>query len=170
MASQPKSASDNSVPDFWVGIDPELNFQSAKPLELVRYWQDKRGSRRMPARADIDPLELSDHMGNLILIDVEHAPLRLRYRLIGTNITTAMARDSTGRYYDEIYSPEIVRHVYGSFDWLFEHKAPLRTHGRAFYPDKNFYDYEALNLPLSNDGETVNMILGELVFRLANTS
>lgn len=168
MTVQPKSTNPNGSPDFWVGMDPDLHFQNPKLHGLVRYWEEKRGTRPMPSRADIDPLELGEHMGNLILIDVEHEPVRLRYRLVGTNITAAMARDSTGKYYDEIYAEENLKHIYASFHWIFEHKAPLRTHGQAYYPDKNFYDYEALNLPLSDDGETVNMVLGELVFRLSS--
>lgn len=167
MAVRSNSASSNGSPDFWLGMDPELKFQSPKPLELLRYWGEKRGARAMPSRADINPLDMREHMGDLILIDVEHAPLRLRYRLIGTNITTAMDRDSTGKYYDEIYSPELLSLIHERFNWILEHKAPLRTHGQAFYPDKNFYNYESLNLPLSDDGETVNMVLGELIFHLA---
>lgn len=118
----------------------------------------------MPSRQDFDPVELRDHLGSLILIDVAHAPLRLRYRLIGTQITTLMRRDNTGRYYDEIYQPELLEAIYDSFRWIIDHRAPLRSHGEAFYPDKNFYSYETLNLPLSEDGDTVNMVLGELIF------
>tara|TARA_R110002167_G_scaffold121454_3_gene299695 strand:+ start:1545 stop:2180 length:636 start_codon:yes stop_codon:yes gene_type:complete len=167
MASPTESASTKTVPDFWVGNDPELKFKSTKALELVSYWNEKRGKRRMPSRSDVDPLDLRSHMGSLILIDVEHEPLRLRYRLIGTHITTAMARDSTGKYYDEIYPPEILAHIYDSFRWIFDHKKPLRTFGQAFYPDKNFYEYESLNMPLSDDDDVVNMVLGELIFHFA---
>ena len=149
-------------------MDPELRFQNPKPLELLRYWEEKRGARQMPSRADISPVDMRGHMGDLILIDVALAPLRLRYRLVGTNITTVMERDSTGKYYDEIYSTELLSVIYERFDWIIRNKAPLRTHGQAFYPDKNFYNYETLNLPLSDDGETVNMVLGELIFHLAD--
>lgn len=169
MAGPPESASPKSSPNFWVDTDPGLCFRNSKPLELLRYWEDKRGTRPMPARTDIDPLELITHMGSLILIEVQHAPLRLRYRLIGTNITTVMERDATGKYYDELYSDELLPQIYDRFHWILAHKAPLRTHGRAYYPNKNFYEYETLNLPLSDDGETVNMVLGELVLQIAST-
>lgn len=168
MARLPNSANDEETPDFWVGMDPTLTFRDPLALGLLAYWNEKRGDRPMPARRDIDPLDLPDHLGNLVLIEVEHEPLRLRYRLIGTRITSAMERDSTGKYYDEVYEPAIIEHVYDSFRWILRHKAPLRTHGQAFYPDKNFYDYETLNLPLSDDGVTVNMVLGELIFHLAS--
>ncbi|MDP6344998.1 MAG: PAS domain-containing protein [Alphaproteobacteria bacterium] len=155
-----------TTPDFWVKTDPELNCRDPKLLEILDYWRRKRGDRAMPARRDIDPLDLRSQLGNLVLVDVEHQPLRLKYRLIGTKITQAMRRDFTGRYYDEVYPPELLESINDSFRWMFAHRLPLRSHGEAFYPDKNYYEYEALNMPLSEDGETINMVLGGLVFQL----
>ena len=152
--------------DFFVNLDPDLQMQEPALRDLYAYWTKKRGDRQLPSRNDIDPLELGPYLPNIILIEVQAEPLRLRYRLVGTAITQAMQRDSTGRYYDEIYSEEVLDGIYRSFRWIIEHRAPLRTHGRTFYPDTNFYDYETLNLPLSRDGTTVNMVLGGLYFRL----
>lgn len=155
---------DKTTPNMWVKIDPDLGFVDPRPLKLLEYWNRKRASRRMPSRADISPFEVKEHLGNLVLIDVEHPPLRLRYRLIGTEITSLMERDNTGRYYDEIYSGELLEAIYGSFEWILSNRAPLRSFGEAFYPDKNYYGYEIINLPLSDDDDKVNMVLGELVF------
>lgn len=153
-----------SSQDFWVNLDPGLECRDQTLLAVHRYWDEKRGQRLMPSRDDIDPMDISRHLGNIILIDVQHAPFRLRYRLIGTLVTEVMQRDSTGKYYDEIYSPELLDKIHASFRWMLEHKAPLRTYGDAFYPDRNIYEYETLNLPLSNDGAVINMVLGVLVF------
>jgi hypothetical protein len=158
-----------STPNFWVGMDRDLQCRDPSLLALHDYWQDKRSHRQIPSRKDIDPVELGPHLGNTILIDVENEPLRLRYRLIGTRITEVMGRDSTGKYYDEIYPVELLESIYDSFRWIIDNKAPLRTHGEAFYPDKNFYAYETLNLPLSDDGELVNMVFGGLVFHLKSS-
>lgn len=150
--------------DFQVNMDPDLECRNRLLLSLLAYWNEKRGQRLMPSRADIDPTELGPHLPNIILVDVEHAPFRLRYRLIGTAITEAMQRDSTGKYYDEIYSPALLANINDSFRWILAHKTPLRTFGEAFYRDRDIYDYETLNLPLSDDGEVVNMVLGGLTF------
>jgi len=152
------------APNLWVDIDPELHCRDTALLAIHRYWEGKRAGRTFPRRADIDPIELARHLPNIVLIDVEQHPLRLRYRLIGTAITQAMQRDSTGKYYDEIYPEEILGGIYQSFRWMIDHRRPLRTHGEAFYPDRNFYEYEALNLPLATDGEDIDMVLGGLVF------
>lgn len=148
--------------NHWVNIDPDLKFDEPALGELLAYWQGKRRGRPMPARGDIDPLDLPGHMGHLCLIDVELAPRRLRYRLLGSVVTEALGRDMTGRYFDEIYADDALADANRALEWIIEQRAPLRSHGRVLYKDKSHYRYETLNLPLSEDGETVNMIFGEL--------
>lgn len=158
------------TPNLWVGIDAGLNCRNTQLLAIYRYWLDKRRDRSFPSRADIDPIDLAPHLGNIILIDVQQHPLRLRYRLIGTAITQVMRRDSTGRFYDEIYSRDLLEPIYESFRWMIANRSPMRTFGEAFYPDRNFYEYEALNLPLATNGEDIDMVLGGLVFWLKPTA
>ncbi len=155
------------APNVWVELDPNLDCRNRTLLAVHAYWRGKCGDGRLPGRADIDPLDLAPHLGNLVLIDVERSPLRLRYRLIGTRITRAMDRDSTGKYYDEIYPESLLEAIYTSFRWMIDQRLPLRTHGRAFYPDRNFYEYETLNLPLASNGRDIDMVLGGLVFHAA---
>lgn len=145
-------------------MDPDMVCRDPLLSDLHAYWESRKQGRKFPSRRDIDPADLVRHLGNVFLIDVSHDPLRLRYRLLGTRIAEVMRRDSTGKYYDEIYAPELLEAIYRSFRWMFENERPLRTHGDTFYPDRNFYTYEALNLPLSSDGETIDMVFGGLVF------
>ncbi len=157
------------APNLWVELDPALNCRDATLLAIHRYWEAKCGDRTFPGRADIDPIDLAPHLGNIVLIDVQRSPLRLRYRLIGTAVTAVMNRDSTGKFYDEIYPEPLLGQIYASFRWMIEHRRPLRTFGEAFYPDKNFYEYETLNLPLAANGRDIDMVLGGLVFRPRET-
>ena len=156
------------APNHWANIDPDLVVDNSELLDLLAYWKEQRGQQLMPSRADMDPLDLPAHLGYLCLIDVEHDPMRLRYRLIGATITETMGRDMTGRYFDEIYEDEILRDSLAAYTWIVEHRAPLRISGHALYSSKSHYLYEILNLPLSDDGETVNMVFGELRFNLAS--
>jgi hypothetical protein len=45
---------------------------------LYDYWHEKRGTRAMPSRADIDPLELKGVLGWVLLLDVDWSGPRLR--------------------------------------------------------------------------------------------
>jgi hypothetical protein len=161
---------DGQVPaasNHWVNSDPELRFVDPRFDELLQYWNNIRGNRLMPARQDIDPLELIPHLTRLHLIDIENDPFRLRYRMIGTSTTETLGRDMTGRYFDEVYPPHILVDALTAYTWMVGNKKPLRQFGNAIYADKEVYDFEILNLPLSSDGVRVNTVLGELIFFLA---
>ena len=120
----------------------------------------------MPARGDIRPAELPALLPHLFLIDIEPTPLRLRYRLLGTALTGAVGRDSTGRYCDEIYPPAAMARIEESYRWMMAARAPVRTHGRAIHHQLGFYDYEMLHLPPSPDDDRVTMVVGGLFFIL----
>ena len=143
--------------NHWLNIDPELQFIDPLPVDLLHYWEGKRRDRLMPMRRDIDPVKLKVHLGNLALIDVEYGPLRLRYRLIGTTITQTLGRDMTGRYLDEIYPPNILADAITAYMWTTENQKPLRFFGNVRYANKSMVEFEAVNLPLSEDGSRVNI-------------
>ena len=69
---------------------------------LLAYWHRKRGTRAMPARADIEPAELKALLPNIFMVDVEHAPFRLRYRLVGSALVDVLGQDIKGKYLDEM--------------------------------------------------------------------
>ncbi len=153
------------TPDFWVRFDPDMNCKDPSLQAIYSYWDEKRAGRPFPARSDLNPGDLVPHLGSMTLIDVEYDPFRLRYRLIGTTITTMMRRDATGAYYDELYSPEILASIYSSYHWMIENKRPTRTYGEPVIGDRiDYHIHEALNLPLSSDGKTIDKVLGALAF------
>jgi len=45
---------------------------------LYEYWTKRKGSQRLPARRDIDPLDFSYILGSIMLLDVLDDPLRFR--------------------------------------------------------------------------------------------
>jgi len=143
----------------WLTVDPDLNIEAPALREILALWQCKCGDRAMPARSDFGPEELRAHMGWIVLVDVEPAPLRFRYRLIGTELTQWVGRDSTGRYLDELYAPEIYDTAISAYLAAIERRRPVRAHGRFLHAEKGHLPFESLDMPLSADGETVSMIM-----------
>ena len=154
--------------DTWRRSDPDLNFDGQQLAEFVEYWNGKRGDRIMPARRDIDVLELKSHLGRIHIAELEYEPFRVRYRLIGSTSTSIVGRDMTGRYFDEIYPPEILTGMHDAYGWVAENRKPLRGYGSAVFANKSTYTYESVNLPLSDDGEVVNMVVGEIIYTPTN--
>ncbi|MGO8915110.1 MAG: PAS domain-containing protein, partial [Stellaceae bacterium] len=66
-------------------VDPS---NVAQPIlrPVLEYWERKRGARPMPARHDIEPLELKPYLRHLFLIEVMPGA-DFRYRLLGSEIT-----------------------------------------------------------------------------------
>ena len=141
-------------------LDPDLGFRSPLLSDLLRYWREKRGDRTMPRRVDIDPLDsgLRPHLGFLVLTDVIEAA-RFRFRLIGSTLTAIVGRDSTGKYLDAVYSPVDYEHMIVAYRWVVTHRVPLRITGDLRHANRSWIDMESLDMPLSSDGRTVDMIL-----------
>lgn len=100
---------------------------SPKIAELTAYWESKCRDGRPPQRADLDPAEIVSLLPYLLLTDIEHAPLRIRYRLVGTAIAEASRRDFTGLYLDEMqFDTPRERQVFErGYRLLVESRAPV---------------------------------------------
>jgi hypothetical protein len=132
--------------------------------QLYAYWLAKKGTRRAPSRADIDPLEIAPLLPYVALVDVERAPLRFRYRLIGTEIVRNVGDDFTGRYLDSFTRLSNRDAMAAEFACVADTAEPavsLWDYSRA---DGRHVRYERLVLPLMGDGATVDMLFGGMVF------
>ena len=108
-------------------VDPDLVFVNKRLVEVVDYWHKIRNDREMPAHKDIDALQVPCYLwSHLALIEVQRqTELRFRWRLIGTHITTAVSRDATGKYFDELYDGENFDTVTDPFKWVVKNAEPL---------------------------------------------
>jgi hypothetical protein len=129
-------------------------------IQLFDYWCARRGTRAMPSRKDIDPLDLQRHLPKLMLMDVLDDPLRVRYRLVGTDVVAATGEDRTGRISDTVAFFGEYPDVMHSYEAVIRDRAP-KLYREPFRNRKNSTTYETdtLLLPLSSDGERVDMVL-----------
>jgi len=142
-------------------IDAIVNPRSRR---LYRYWCERRGERRFPSRADIDPLDLAFLLGNLILIDViDSEPPGFFIRLHGTNLVQRAGYELTGKMLNELPLTEFRRLAMQTFSLVARTGEPFRGH-RDRVLDGKFHRYETLMLPLSRDGERVGMLLVGLIY------
>ena len=82
----------------------------------------------MPARADIDPLDMMFVIGNIILVDVlAETPLRFRIRLHGTNLVQRVGYELTGKMLDDLPVNDFRRLAQQSFTEAVTTAAPLTT-------------------------------------------
>lgn len=129
------------------------------------YWSAKKRCDRLPARADIDPVEIPSVLPYLTLVERDEKDRRMRYRLFGSALVDLLGRDPTGLYLDEVY-PDFNASPSKLFrEQVFDMGKPSHRIGRPTLRfAKDFYSVERLYLPLAEDGRQVDMVIGVLVF------
>ena len=113
------------------------------------------------SKRDIDPIELVELLPTLFMLDVEGAPPRFRVRLLGTGVVRLIGRDNTGRYLDQIIEAKKLAAALGPYLTVVESGRPIAKRGPLVWVDhRNWIETEALFLPVSRSGHSVDMILG----------
>ncbi len=136
--------------------------------QMYAYWQQKRGPRPMPSRADIDPTEIPRLLPNILISEyvAEAGVERWRYRLAGTAVAAAFGRNPTGHFADELTK--------GDYREFIEriHRV-VREEQRALFCESEYTGASELRmsakrllLPVTTAGRYADQIITLLVFRL----
>jgi len=126
---------------------------------VFRYWDRKRGERRMPRRADIDPTEMIPFLPALMIVDVVPDARRYAYRLVGTREVQARGRDPTGRVVGEAFLGASRESVLANYNHVSLTGAPHIDLKTVITTGERLDNSHVIFLPLSEDGETVTQIL-----------
>jgi len=124
----------------------------------------------MPSRADIKPSEMKEHLGWIILVDALPALEDFRFRMIGTRVAQYFLADATGQTMREAfaaYGDQVTARVIATHRKTARDKVVVRAYGGAGWLGRSFLDFDAIYMPLSDDGESVNMILSAFTFDAA---
>jgi len=127
------------------------------------YWLKVRGDKPMPARSDIDPLDLKFCLGWTSLVEVIHEPSRrFRYRLDGSQLASLTGWDLTGRYLDEMQDAAYRELVLMIYSRVADTGAPMFIRNSEEWTDFGYLT-ESVTLPLSNDGVRVTGLLDVII-------
>ena len=150
-------------------IDPEPLLLAPSLQPLLAYWTSRCTDGRLPARADIDPLDIPRLLPFLYLVDVERqtggaAPYRFRYRLVGTGIVERNGGDPTGQYLDAFENRPFHETIVADYTRCAAERRPVAAARRFMDMTGRHWPYQRLVLPLSENGLDVNMLLGGNAF------
>lgn len=124
---------------------------------MLDYWRGKCAGRPMPARGDIDPVEIHRYLPYVTLVDVVDDDRRFVYRLVGTMEVALRGRDPTGKSVADAFFGRSVETVMLKYETVCQTRAPF--HERDDYQVVDRYvGEENLFLPLSDSGVSVNKI------------
>jgi hypothetical protein len=129
-------------------------------LAIYSYWLEKCVGRRMPARADLDPVEIPRRLlPGICLVEVVSDERRYVYRLVGTGDVEVRGNDPTGKPVSEASFAPSPENALSCYDTVVATKAPLLDPEPFIALNGRYVTEETLFLPLSNDGTNVNMVL-----------
>jgi hypothetical protein len=137
---------------------PSLELDDSRLQRLFAYWLAKRGDRRFPAKAEIDPVEFSYILGYVTLVDVERSPRRYRFRLDGSILVALSGADYTGRYLDELPGAEYVAFIQETYDRVVDSGEPHRYRKNGLFDQQHFSE-ETIILPLGDNPPVVDMLM-----------
>ncbi|MBK5263918.1 MAG: PAS domain-containing protein [Alphaproteobacteria bacterium] len=132
--------------------DPDL-------ATLYAYWVRQCGSRPMPRRADINPKDIVSVIPLVFIADICR-PLRFRFRLVGTAICNRWREDLTGRWLDELSFDGELEGVLEQYASVARTGIPRIDKEEFVNQETRYLHYQRLLLPLSDDGQMPNMLIG----------
>ncbi len=132
--------------------------------QTLEYWQRLRGSRRMPARKDLNPADIPRLLPKLMLADVEKEKVEadfppIRFRLVGTEVVGRFGYEFTGRNLSEIDYGDQSDEVATLYRQTMDDGQPHFARIEFRQGGDRVLHMQHLLLPLSDDGTHVNMIL-----------
>ncbi|MHA1600643.1 MAG: PAS domain-containing protein, partial [Alphaproteobacteria bacterium] len=139
---------------------PEQIIEDKRLLALYGYWESKRGDRAIPARGDIDPLEIPELLPLILLIDVLQTG-EYQYRLMGTEIVNNFGNNVTGLTFTEaLPDGPYLEYITGLVRDVVSTGRPLYSEGAFMAKGRANRQVRRLVLPLSDDGHTIDKLLG----------
>lgn len=155
-----------------MGTDNARAWQYCKPVaeheldarlrSLLAFLAEKKAGRRFLSRSDIDPVDLKSLLGNILLVDVvpqADGDLRFRYRLFGTEFVFYHGSDLTGRWLDDVPNSGFREELLALYR-LVATEGTMRTLSYDYMMERQRQRFQAVLLPLSSDGKTVDIVLG----------
>ena len=122
-------------------------------------WNEKRGNRPAPARADIDPAAIRHALGDTFMLAADFVD-RLRFRLAGTRVCALFCREVKGEEFDALWSESSQKQISDLLAVVKDEEigAVAGVTGRA--EDGATVELEFLILPLAHIGHARVRALG----------
>ena len=141
--------------------EPEVMRAHASPstIRMFDYWESKCAGRLMPARTDIDPVEMKPWLPGIQLVDVFDNPRRFVYRLAGEIEVQIRGFNHAGHSVEEAFFGVSLEEVMRNYNLVVDERTMLFDWAKYRTRLDYLMSQETMFLPLSSDGRNVNMVL-----------
>ncbi len=143
----------------------QLPLQDARLASLLDHYLEARGDRPMPGRRDIDALAIAPLLPHVWICEYQPAAGTFRYRLAGEEINAVFQGRVAGRLLSDLVAAEHFDAVNAGFLDVVRLRQAALTSGPIYRCLERVALGERLALPLSDDGETADGIIGATIRR-----
>ncbi len=140
-------------------ISGPTEIENRRLRRLYEYWNEKRGSRRAPARGEINPTEIPDLLGYVNMFDVVDGARDYRVRLNGSEVTRMLGREITGMLCSEVTPGEDGERYKQAFEICVNEWSPAIVETTLAFCGKPHAGQTLVALPLSSDGRHVDTMI-----------
>jgi hypothetical protein len=125
---------------------------------LLSYWEQKRPAGQLPARADLDPVDLKPLLGWLSLIEVRPTAPRFALRLLGSAHPPRLFGPRHGQDISTMQPAAYRDAVMAQFETTLSRQAPTLHENTLSFGIYRFC-YQRIALPLAKDHVTPDMLM-----------
>jgi len=134
---------------------------SEKVQRLHDYWLAVRGARSMPARRDIDAVQIWSLLPNIHVSEWHENPERVRYRVAGTEIVASIGREISGRWLTDFHTdPDDVAETMTLYRQVIARCAPIIGRTLGSMQRLGVDSFEWILCPLSEDDRSITHFIG----------
>jgi len=157
---------------YLIPSDPFPDQMNDDMAGVYDYWLGKcpdKSASQFPDIADLDLMDLYKVADHLLLCDVvrqENQATIYRWRFWGTSLATFFAREMTGKFIHEFYTPEANKDISASYDWVLENKDVHYWERRGGLASNNQRHllYERLICPVLGPSGNIDHLFGIITF------
>lgn len=128
---------------------------------IYRYWNDRRGTRPAPERADIDPGDIRHQLGDTFMLAADFADV-LRFRLAGTRVCALFNRELKGEGFLSLWEKSGTKTIDELMTAVCHEQASAVAGLLGRTADGATVELEMLLLPLAHSGHARIRALGML--------
>jgi hypothetical protein len=128
---------------------------------LYEYWNGLRGARSAPDRRDIDPARIKSALANTFILELD-ASSEFSFRLAGSHLCSAYARELKGRSFSNLWHPRDRDAMETLIRAVTEDHAVALVTFQGTTPIHTKANFEALLLPIRHNGATNTRMLGAM--------
>jgi hypothetical protein len=122
-------------------------------------WSALCRGRPFPARAEIDPLDFRQILPYLSIVELHEDPFRIRYRLLGTEVTRFAGEDFSGKWLTEtgwsVLHQQLNQMIYLR---LHETQRPVFGRSQVDWRDRTDHYFQWALFPLGEDGRATHCL------------